>query len=40
MSDDPRVMPFDTSQLPAEDSANYGVTDPRVELYKNHITYN
>ena len=37
MSDDPRVMPFDTSQLPAEDSANYGVTDPRVELYKSHI---
>ena len=37
MEDDPRVMPFDTSQLPAEDSANYDVIDPRVELYKSHI---
>lgn len=37
ISDDKRVMPYDTTSLLAKDKANYDVTDPRVELYKTHI---
>lgn len=37
ISDDKRVMPYDTASLLANDRENYGVTDPRVELYKTHV---
>lgn len=37
ISDDKRVMPYDTASLLARDRENYGVTDPRVELYKTHV---
>ena len=36
-SDDPRVMPYDTSSMMTIDRQNYSVDDPRVELYKSHI---
>ncbi len=37
ISDDKRVMPYDTASLLARDRENYGVNDPRVELYKTHV---
>lgn len=37
ISDDLRVMPYDTATLLSRDRENYGVTDPRVELYKTHV---
>lgn len=37
ISDDLRVMPYDTASLLARDRENYGETDPRVELYKTHV---
>lgn len=37
VSDDLRVMPYDTATLTKSDRKNYDVTDPRTELYKSHI---
>lgn len=37
IADDKRVMPYDTASLLARDRENYGVNDPRVELYKSHV---
>ena len=37
ISDDKRVMPYDTASLLARDRENYKVTDPRVDLYKSHV---
>lgn len=37
VSDDKRVMPYDTASMLAKDRENYDVTDPRVDLYKSHI---
>lgn len=37
IADDKRVMPYDIDSLTPADKANYSVTDPRVELYKDHL---